>query len=139
VLVTGNPPRYARPGDAGADLSATSAHSLKPGERALVDTGVSIALPTGYVALVMARSGLALKNGITLLNSPGVIDAGYRGEIRVIAINLDPVEEFTISPGDRIAQLVIQKAAHATFHTVEILPGSQRSEAGFGSTGVGAH
>ena len=139
VLVTGNPPRYARTGDAGADLSATSAHTLKPGERALVDTGVSIALPAGLVALVMPRSGLALKNGITLLNSPGVIDAGYRGEIRVIAINLDPVEEFTISPGDRIAQLVIKKVAHATFHPVEILPGSDRSEAGFGSTGVGAH
>ena len=137
VLVTGNPPRYARKGDAGADLS--SAHTLKPGERALVDTGVSIALPAGFVALVMPRSGLALKNGITLLNSPGVIDAGYRGEIRVIAINLDPAEEFTISPGDRIAQLVIQKVAHATFHPVEILPGSERSEAGFGSTGVGAH
>ena len=139
VLVTGNPPRYARTGDAGADLSATSAHTLKPSERALVDTGVSIALPAGFAALVMPRSGLALKNGITLLNSPGVIDAGYRGEIRVIAINLDPVEEFTISPGDRIAQLVIQKVAHATFHPVEILPGSERSEAGFGSTGVGAH
>ena len=139
VLVTGNPPRYARKGDAGADLSTTSAHTLKPGERALVDTGVSIALPAGFVALVMPRSGLALKNGITLLNSPGVIDAGYRGEIRVIAINLDPAEEFTISPGDRIAQLVIQKVAHATFHPVEILPGSERSEAGFGSTGVGAH
>ena len=139
VLVTGNPPRYARPGDAGADLSATSAHVLKPGERALVATGVRVALPPGYVALVMPRSGLAVNHGVTLLNAPGVIDAGYRGEISVIAINLDPVQEFTISPGDRIAQLLIQEVSHATFHPVEILPGSERSEAGFGSTGVSAH
>lgn len=139
VLVTGNPPRYARPGDAGADLSATSAHVLKPGERALVATGVRVALPPGYVALVMPRSGLAVNHGVTLLNAPGVIDAGYRGEISVIAINLDPVQEFTISPGDRVAQLLIQEVSHATFHPVEILPGSERSEAGFGSTGVSAH
>lgn len=138
VLVTGATPHYAKPGDAGADLSATSAHTLQPGERALVDTGVSLALPEGYVGLVMPRSGLALKHGISLVNAPGVIDAGYRGEIRVIVINLDASEPFVIEPGDRIAQLMIQEVARARFHPVETLPGSERSDGGFGSTGVSA-
>lgn len=139
VLVTGSIPSYARAGDAGADLSATTGHTLKPGERALVSTGVSLALPEGFVALVMPRSGLALKHGISLVNSPGVIDAGYRGEIRVIMINHDPHETFTVSPGDRIAQLVLQEVAKARFHSVDTLPGSGRSDGGFGSTGVHAH
>ena len=139
MLVQGAIPQYAKPGDAGADLSATTGHTLKPGERALVDTGVSLALPDGYVGLVMPRSGLAIKHGISLVNSPGVIDAGYRGEIKVVVINLDPKESFVIEPGDRFAQLVIQSVARARFHEVEQLPGSDRSDGGFGSTGVSAH
>lgn len=139
VLVVGLPPRYSHSGDAGADLAATSAHVLAPGERALVDTGVSIALPEGYVAYVVPRSGLALKHGISLLNSPGVIDSGYRGEIRVVMINHDLTQEFAVNPGDRIAQLVVHTVAHAIFHPVTQLPGSERSEGGFGSTGVGKH
>jgi dUTP pyrophosphatase len=139
VLVLGGPPRYAHPGDAGADLEATSAHILAPGERALVDTGVSIALPDGYVAYVVPRSGLALKHGISLVNSPGVIDAGYRGEIRVVMINHDLTEEFAVNPGDRIAQVIVHKVAHAIFHPVAQLPGTERSEGGFGSTGAGKH
>ena len=138
MLVQGPLPVYAKPGDAGADLSATSAHTLKPGERALVDTGVSLALPNGLVGLVMPRSGLAVKHGISLVNAPGVIDAGYRGEIRVVVINLDPKETFAIQAGDRIAQLVIQPVSRARFHEVEKLPGTERSDGGFGSTGVSA-
>jgi dUTP pyrophosphatase len=136
VLVTGAVPLYAHPGDAGADLVAQSSHVLAPGERVLVDTGVSLALPDGYVAYVMPRSGLALKHGIALVNSPGVIDAGYRGEIKIIVINHDPQEKFRISKGDRIAQLVIHQVSHAIFHPVGSLPGSDRSTGGFGSTGV---
>jgi dUTP pyrophosphatase len=138
VLVQGPLPVYAKPGDAGADLSAASAHTLKPGERALVDTGVSLALPNGFVGLVMPRSGLAVKHGISLVNAPGVIDAGYRGEIRVVVINLDPKETFVIQAGDRIAQLVIQPVSRARFHEVEKLPGTERAQGGFGSTGVSA-
>ena len=136
VLITGVEPTYAHPGDAGADLRATSAHVLQPGERALVPTGTSIALPHGFVAYVMPRSGLALRHGIGLVNAPGVIDAGYRGEISVVMINHDPRESFTIEPGDRIAQLVVSPVARAVFHPVTALPGSQRDTGGFGSTGV---
>lgn len=136
VLITGVEPSYAHPGDAGADLRAASALVLGPGERALVPTGTSIALPHGFVAYVMPRSGLALRHGIGLVNSPGVIDAGYRGEISVVLINHDPRESFSIEPGDRIAQLVISPVARAVFQPVTVLPGSQRDTGGFGSTGV---
>lgn len=136
VLVTGeNIPQYALPGDAGADLRASERATLQPGERALVATGIRIALPDGLVGLVHPRSGLAVKHGITVLNTPGTIDAGYRGEVKVILINLGD-EPFTIEPGDRIAQLVVQRVERAQFVVVEQLPGSDRGEGGFGSTGV---
>lgn len=136
VLVTGeNIPQYALPGDAGADLRASERATLQPGERALVATGIRIALPDGFVGLVHPRSGLAVKHGITVLNTPGTIDAGYRGEVKVILINLGD-EPFTIEPGDRIAQLVVQRVERAQFVVVEQLPGSDRGEGGFGSTGV---
>lgn len=137
VLVVGSVPSYAHPGDAGADITASEAVTLAPGERALVKTGVSIALPDGFVAYVMPRSGLALKNGIALVNSPGTIDAGYRGEIGVILLNTDKSATFEVKPGDRIAQLVIQPVVRAEFVPVEELPGTHRGAGGFGSTGVG--
>ncbi|WEV72950.1 dUTP diphosphatase [Bifidobacterium sp. ESL0790] len=129
--------RYAHAGDAGADLCTTVEVTLKPFERALVPTGVSIALPNGYVGLVHPRSGLAVKKGVTVLNAPGTIDAGYRGEIKVPLINLDPEQSVMFHPGDRIAQLVIQRYVEARFVPAATLPGSDRSENGFGSTGVG--
>ena len=129
-------PTYAKSGDAGADLVTTKDFTLAPGERALIPTGISIALPDGYVALVHPRSGLAIKHGITLVNTPGTIDAGYRGEIACILINHDPKESISFSKGDRIAQLVIQKVERANFIEVEDLPGSGRGTGGFGSTGV---
>lgn len=127
---------YAHAGDAGADLVTTQEVTLKPFERALVPTGISIALPAGYVALVHPRSGLAVKQGITVLNAPGTIDAGYRGEIKVPLINLDPHATAVFHPGDRIAQLVIQRYVEAKFVPAQQLPGSDRAERGFGSTGV---
>ncbi len=135
LLSGGHAPEYARPGDAGADLRAAEAVSLAPGERATVGTGIAIALPDGYAAFVMPRSGLASRNGITLVNGPGTVDAGYRGEIRVTLLNTDARETFEIRPGDRIAQLVIQPIVRARFVPVETLPGSHRGEQGFGSTG----
>jgi dUTP pyrophosphatase len=129
-------PTFAHPGDAGADLVSTEHLVLEPGERALVPTGISIALPANYVAYVMPRSGLAIKHGITVLNAPGTIDAGYRGEIKVPLINLDPKLPFEINRLDRIAQLTIQELAEVKFVAAEQLPGSQRGEGGFGSTGV---
>lgn len=137
VLVTGTVPSYAHPGDAGADITSSESLVLAPGERALVKTGVSIALPDGFVAYVMPRSGLALKHGIALVNSPGTIDAGYRGEIGVILLNTDRENSFTIEVGDRIAQLVIQPVVRANFVPVAELPGTHRGSGGFGSTGVG--
>lgn len=128
--------RYAHAGDAGADLSTTDHLELGPFERALVHTGVRIALPAGYVALVHPRSGLAVKRGVTVLNAPGTIDAGYRGEIMVPLINLDAHETAVFEPGDRIAQLVIQRYVEATFVPAAALPGSDRAERGFGSTGM---
>ena len=128
-------PAYAHPGDAGADLVSTEALTLKPGHRATVGTGVSIALPDGYVGLVVPRSGLAAKHGITVVNSPGTVDAGYRGEIRVTLLNTDATEPYSISPGDRIAQLIVMPVTRARFIPVERLPGSQRGAGGFGSTG----
>lgn len=130
--------RYAHAGDAGADLSTTEEVTLKPFERALVPTGVSIALPAGYVALVHPRSGLAVKQGVTVLNAPGTVDSGYRGEIKVPLINLDPEHTVVFHPGDRIAQLVIQRYVEARFIPADVLPGSDRAERGFGSTGVSA-
>ncbi|NEG70149.1 dUTP diphosphatase [Bifidobacterium choloepi] len=128
--------RYAHAGDAGADLVTTVDVTLKPFERALVPTGVAIALPAGYVGLVHPRSGLAAKQGVTVLNAPGTIDAGYRGEIKVPLINLDPEHTVVFHPGDRIAQLVVQRYVEARFVEADELPGSDRAERGFGSTGV---
>jgi dUTP pyrophosphatase len=129
-------PRYAKPGDAGADILSRIDITLAPGERALVPTGIAIALPDGYVALVHPRSGLAIKHGVTMVNSPGTVDAAYRGELQIILINHDPKEHVTFKRGDRIAQLVIQKVEHAKFIEVSQLPGSDRGSGGFGSTGV---
>ena len=129
-------PSYAKAGDAGADLATRIDFTINPGERILVPTGISIALPNGYVALVHPRSGLAIKHGISMVNTPGTIDAGFRGELQVILINLDPRESISFKRGDRIAQLVFQKVEHADFVEVEELPGSGRSDGGFGSTGL---
>jgi dUTP pyrophosphatase len=128
-------PTYAKAGDAGADLTTRIDFTINPGERMLVPTGISIALPNGYVALVHPRSGLAIKHGISMVNTPGTIDAGYRGELQVILINHDLAQSVSFKKGDRIAQLVIQKVEHADFVEVENLPGSERSVDGFGSTG----
>lgn len=128
-------PRYAQPGDAGADLCTTEDVVLAPGERKLVATGVSIALPFGFAGFIHPRSGLAAKKGLTVVNSPGTIDAGYRGEIKVCLINLDPHTEVTVRRGDRIAQLVIQQVEKARFVEVTSLPGSARGDQGHGSTG----
>jgi dUTP pyrophosphatase len=128
-------PRYAHPGDAGVDLYASEDVSLAPGHRALVATGVAIALPAGYAAFVHPRSGLAAKHGITVVNAPGTIDAGYRGEILVNLLNTDINEAFVISRGDRIAQLVVQRVGEAHFVEVESLPGSQRGDTGHGASG----
>ncbi|MER5650436.1 dUTP diphosphatase [Streptosporangium sp. NPDC002524] len=129
------PPSYAHPGDAGADLHAAEDVELLPGERAVVGTGLAIALPDGYAAFVHPRSGLASRHGVTLVNAPGTVDAGYRGEIRVTLINTDAKDAVRLRRGDRIAQLVIQKVEKAAFHEVERLPGSARGAGGFGSTG----
>ena len=128
-------PRYAHPGDAGADLYARQDVSLAPGQRALVPTGVAIALPTGYAAFVHPRSGLAATHGITLVNAPGTIDAGYRGEILVNLLNTDSNQAFTIVRGDRIAQLVVQPVNEAHFVEVGSLPGSHRGDTGHGASG----
>jgi dUTP pyrophosphatase len=129
-------PIYARAGDAGADLVArTSATVAARGGRALVPTGVRMAIPEGYAGFVQPRSGLALQHGVTLVNSPGLIDAGYRDEIAVIVINTDPVEDFEIRRGDRIAQLVVQRVEQALFVPVAELPASARGLGGFGHTG----
>lgn len=128
-------PAYAHPGDAGADLRAAEAVVLGPGERATVPTGVSIAMPDGFVGFVVPRSGLAARHGITIVNSPGTVDAGYRGEIRVTMLNTDAREPFPIAVGDRIAQLILMPVSRARFIPVETLPGSHRGDGGFGSTG----
>ena len=128
-------PNYAKGGDAGADLVSRVDFTLAPGERKLVPTGISIALPDGYVALVHPRSGLAIKHGVTMVNSPGTVDAGYRGELQIILINHDQKESISFQRGDRIAQLVIQQVERADFIEVENLPGSGRGTDGFGSTG----
>ena len=128
-------PAYAQPSDAGADLRSTVDVTLEPGERAMVPTGIAIALPDGYAAFVHPRSGLAIKHGLSMVNAPGTIDAGYRGEVAVLLINHDRSESIAIKRGDRIAQLVIQQVAHASFIEVDELPTSVRGSGGFGSTG----
>jgi dUTP pyrophosphatase len=128
-------PAYAHPGDAGADLCTSVDVSLAPGERALVPTGIGIALPQGYVALVHPRSGLAARHGLSIVNTPGTVDAGYRGEVKVMLINHDPVAAVELRRGDRIAQLVIQRVERARFVEVGELPGSVRGAGGYGSTG----
>lgn len=128
-------PGYAHPGDAGADLVAADDVELAPGQRAIVPTGLAIALPAGYAAFVHPRSGLAARHGVTIVNAPGTVDAGYRGEIKVTMLNTDAARTVRFRRGDRIAQLVIQRVEHAAFHEVEVLPGSARGEGGFGSTG----
>jgi dUTP pyrophosphatase len=128
-------PTYAHPGDAGADLTTTVDVRLAPGERAMVPTGLSMALPDGYVALVHPRSGLAARCGVSIVNAPGTVDAGYRGEVKVMLINLDPAQPVTLRKGDRIAQLVVQRVERARFVEVERLPGSTRGDGGYGSTG----
>jgi dUTP pyrophosphatase len=128
-------PHYAKGGDAGADIVTSVDITLAPGERSLVPTGISIALPDGYVALVHPRSGLAIKHGVTMVNSPGTVDAGYRGELKLILINHDPKESVSFKRGDRVAQLVIQQVERAEFVEVQELPGSGRGTDGFGSTG----
>ena len=140
VLITGERvPTYAHAGDAGADLPAAESVVLAPGERATVGTGVAIALPDGFAAFVVPRSGLAFKHGITIVNAPGTVDAGYRGEVKVALLNTDAREAYTIEAGDRIAQLVVMPVCRARFVEVEQLPGSLRGEGGFGSTGFGEH
>jgi dUTP pyrophosphatase len=128
-------PSYAKGGDAGADIVTAVEITLAPGERALVPTGISIALPDGYVALVHPRSGLAVKHGVTMVNAPGTVDAGYRGELKLILINHDPKDSVSFKRGDRVAQLVIQQVERADFVEVQELPGSGRGTDGFGSTG----
>ena len=129
-------PIYAKSGDAGADLVAAESVVLDPGGGiALISTGVAIAIPKGFAGFVQPRSGLALKHGITCLNTPGLIDSGYRGELKVLLINTDPNETFEINKGERIAQLVIQKVEECNFQEVEELPDSERGETGFGSSG----
>ena len=128
-------PERAHPGDAGADLFAAADVELAPGQRAVVPTGVAIALPDGYAAFVHPRSGLAARYGVTIVNAPGTVDAGYRGEIRVTLLNTDADTPVRFQRGDRIAQLVVQRVEHPVFHEVDRLPGSARGEGGFGSTG----
>jgi len=130
-------PTYAHPGDAGVDLSTAEDVELGPGERALVRTGLAIALPDGYAAFVHPRSGLAARHGVTLVNAPGTVDAGYRGEIKVTLLNTDRDRSVSFRRGDRIAQLVIQRVERVVFHEVMVLPGSSRADGGFGSTGLG--
>jgi dUTP pyrophosphatase len=128
-------PRYAHPGDAGADLVAAVDVRLEPGERALVPTGIALALQDGYVGLVHPRSGLAARHGVTVLNAPGTVDAGYRGEVSVLLVNLDTSTPVQLRRGDRIAQLVVQRVERARFVEVARLPASARGTGGYGSTG----
>ena len=129
-------PAYAREGDAGADLVAREDHELAPGGgRAKVSTGVSVAIPPGYAGFVLPRSGLALRHGVTCLNTPGLIDAGYRGELQVLLVNTDPAEAFTVRRGERIAQLVVLKVEQAAFALVDAHDETERGAGGWGSTG----
>lgn len=134
-IVASESPVFAHPGDAGADLRAAEAVRLEPGRRALVPTGVRIALPEGYAAFVMPRSGLAVTHGITVVNAPGTVDAGYRGEIKVALLNTDLDEAYDIAVGDRIAQLIVMPVPPVRFVPVDELPDSVRGDGGFGSSG----
>ena len=129
-------PHYAREGDAGLDLHSAEDVALQPGERAAVPTGVAVAIPRGYAGFVHARSGRALKEGLALANAPGLIDAGYRGEIKVVVVNLEPALPIAIRRGEKVAQLVVQRVEEVQFDEVEKLPDSGRGAGGFGSTGV---
>ena len=131
-------PAQAYDGDAGLDLAACERVELGPGERAIVGTGVAVAIPDGYAGLVLPRSGLAARHGLTIVNAPGLIDSGYRGELKVILLNTDAREPFVVEPGMRIAQLVLVEAASVRLVEVEELPESERGAAGFGSSGVGS-
>jgi dUTP pyrophosphatase len=128
-------PSYAHAGDAGLDLYAAEDRTLAPFERGLVRTGIAVAIPDGYAGFIQPRSGLAIKRGLSFVNTPGLIDSRFRGEIMLIAINLDPVEPLAISRGERIAQLVIQRVEHARPTEVDVLDETERGEGGFGSTG----
>jgi dUTP pyrophosphatase len=128
-------PSYAHPGDAGLDLLSTIDVEVAPAQRVLVPTGVAVALPAGFAGFVHPRSGLAIREGLTVANAPGTIDAGYRGEIKVALVNLDAERTVSVRRGDRIAQLVVQRVERVVFHEVERLPGSARAGGGFGSTG----
>lgn len=128
-------PSYAQHGDAGADLRTTEDFTLEPGERRTVPTGIAIALPHGYAGFIHPRSGLAARQGITVVNSPGTIDAGYRGELKVTLLNTDRTQAASFTRGDRIAQIVIQRVEEAAFSVVEVLDDSARGTGGFGSTG----
>ncbi|TRY19360.1 dUTP diphosphatase [Tessaracoccus rhinocerotis] len=130
-------PTYARAGDAGADLRSTQDITIAPGERALVGTGVRVALPEGHVGLVTPRSGLAARTGLSIVNAPGVIDSGYRGEVLVCLVNLDPRHPVEVSAGDRIAQLLVMPFVTASFTPVHDLDETERGSGGYGSTGVG--
>lgn len=129
-------PSYAHPGDAGLDLYSSEDRTLAPHERALIGTGIAVAIPDGYAGFVQPRSGLALKRGLSLVNTPGLIDAHYRGEIKLIAINLDPTTPVTIARGDKVAQLVLQRVERAALVVVDDLDDTQRGTGGFGSTDV---
>lgn len=129
------PPSYAHPGDAGLDLVSAVALTLKPGDRALVPSGVAVAIPPGYAGLVLPRSGRALREGLALANSPGLIDAGYRGELKVVLVNLDFEEPIYINRGDKIAQLVVQRVENVELEVTDELPSSERGAGGFGSSG----
>jgi dUTP pyrophosphatase len=137
-IIASELPAFAHPGDAGADLVAVESVRLEPGQRALVGTGVRIALPDGYAAFVVPRSGLAAKHGITVVNAPGTVDAGYRGEIKVSLLNTDAAEAYEVTAGDRIAQLIVMPVPRVRFVPVDELPDSARGEGGFGSTGYQA-
>jgi dUTP pyrophosphatase len=129
-------PRYARPGDAGFDLVARERAELAPGGgRVLVPTGIAVALPVGFAGFVQPRSGLALEHGVTVLNAPGLVDAGYRGELKVVLVNTDPVQPYTVERGDRIAQFVVQAVEHVQLSMVDRLDPSERGEGGFGHSG----
>ena len=131
-------PRYAHHDDAGADLMCAENLTLEPGERRLVSTGLAVAIPEGWVGLVHPRSGLAVKHGVSVVNAPGTVDSGYRGELKVLLLNTDRTESVTFSRGDRIAQLVLQEVAQAEFSPVEELPETVRGAGGFGSSGLAA-
>ncbi|WP_022880879.1 dUTP diphosphatase [Gryllotalpicola ginsengisoli] len=134
-IIASSVPVYAHPGDAGADLTAAEAVRIEPGQRVTVGTGVRVALPEGFAGFVVPRSGLAARHGITIVNAPGTVDAGYRGEIKVTLLNTDLSEPYDVAVGDRIAQLVLVPIAQATFLPATALPESARGEGGFGSTG----